>query len=148
VNKAVNMREKIIIFTDGGSRGNPGLAGAGVFITDESGREIYREQSFLGLKTNNEAEYLALNLALRYLQKYLKDKANKQLIFKLDSKLVVEQMNKNWQIKEARLRALAEENWQILSTIPYSSYVITYIPRLENKMADLLANQAMDTAKL
>jgi len=142
------MREKIIIFTDGGSRGNPGLAGAGVFITDESGREIYREQSFLGLKTNNEAEYLALNLALRYLQKYLKDKANKQLIFKLDSKLVVEQMNKNWQIKEARLRALAEENWQILSTIPYSSYVITYIPRLENKMADLLANQAMDTAKL
>jgi len=112
------MREKIIIFTDGGSRGNPGLAGAGVFITDESGREIYREQSFLGLKTNNEAEYLALNLALRYLQKYLKDKADKQLIFKLDSKLVVEQMNKNWQIKEARLRALAEENWQILSTIP------------------------------
>jgi len=142
------MREKIIIFTDGGSRGNPGLAGAGVFITDESGREIYREQSFLGLKTNNEAEYLALNLALRYLQKYLKDKANKQLIFKLDSKLVVEQMNKNWQIKEARLRALAEKNWQILSTIPHSSYVITYIARLENKMADLLANQAMDTAKL
>ncbi len=142
------MREKIIIFTDGGSRGNPGLAGAGVFITDENGREIYREQCFLGLKTNNEAEYLALGLALRYLKKYLKNKKDAQLIFKLDSKLVVEQMNKNWQIKETRLRALAEENWRILSTIPHSSCLITHIPRLENATADLLANQAMDSAKI
>ena len=139
------MQEKLIIFTDGGSRGNPGLAGAGVFITDEKGNEIYKEYRFLGLKTNNEAEYLAMNLALKYLKANLKPSA--EIVFKLDSKLVVEQMNKNWQIKEARLRLLAEENWKILSLLPYSSCLIKHIPRAENEMADLLANQAMDNGK-
>ena len=138
------MRGKIIVFTDGGSRGNPGVAGAGVYIINESNQEIYKECKFLGLKTNNEAEYLAMNLALKYLRVYSKEDAH--IVFKLDSKLVVEQMNKNWQIKEARLRFLAEENWKILSALPCSSYEIKHIPRLENKMADLLANQAMDVA--
>lgn len=139
------MQEKIIIFTDGGSRGNPGLAGAGVFIADEKGNEIYKEYKFLGLKTNNEAEYLAMNLALKYLKTNLKPST--EIVFKLDSKLVVEQMNKNWQIKEERLRLLAEENWKILKLLPYSSCLIKHIPRSENKMADLLANQAMDNGK-
>lgn len=138
------MQEKNIIFTDGGSRGNPGIAGAGVYIIDEKGQEIYREYKYLGLKTNNEAEYLALNLALIYLKKNLKPKT--ALVFKLDSKLVVEQMNKNWKIKEARLQLLAQENWKILNLLPYSNCEIKYIPREENKMADLLANQAMDAA--
>ena len=140
------MQEKIIIFTDGGSRGNPGIAGAGVYVIDEKGQEIHREYKYLGLKTNNEAEYLALNLALLYLKKNLKTAS--ALVFKLDSKLVVEQMNKNWKIKEARLQILAQENWQILSTLPYSTCEIKYIPREENKMADMLANQAMDVATI
>jgi len=139
------MREKVFVFTDGGSRGNPGIAGAGVFIIDENGKELYREHKFLGLKTNNEAEYLAMNLALNYLKDHLN--SSSELVFKLDSKLVVEQMNKNWQIKEARLRTLAEENWKILSTLPCFSCEIKHIPRAENEMADLLANQAMDLAK-
>lgn len=140
------MQEKITIFTDGGSRGNPGIAGAGVYIIDEKGQEICREYKYLGLKTNNEAEYLALNLALSYLKKHLKNTT--ALVFKLDSKLVVEQMNKNWKIKEDRLRSLAQENWQILNTLPHSTCEIKYIPREENKMADMLANQAMDSAAL
>lgn len=140
------MQEKIIIFTDGGSRGNPGIAGAGVYVIDEKGQEIHREYKYLGLKTNNEAEYLALNLALLYLKKNLKTAS--ALVFKLDSKLVVEQMNKNWKIKEARLQILAQENWQILSTLPCSTCEIKYIPREENKMADMLANQAMDVAMI
>lgn len=137
------MQEKITIFTDGGSRGNPGVSGAGVFMIDENNQEICREYKYLGLKTNNEAEYLALNLALNY----LKDKLKKPtaLVFKLDSKLVVEQMNKNWKIKESRLRALAEENWKILSLLPCSTCEIKYIPREENEVADMLANQAMDS---
>ncbi len=137
------MQKKLIIFTDGGSRGNPGIAGAGVYIIDADGQEIYREYKYLGLKTNNEAEYLALNLALQYLKNQLHQATT--LIFKLDSKLVVEQMNKNWQIKEDRLRSLALENWKILSTLPVLAYEIRHIPREENKMADLLANQAMDS---
>ncbi len=138
------MQEKITIFTDGGSRGNPGIAGAGVYMIDEKGLEIHREYQYLGLKTNNEAEYLALNLALLYLKKHLKSSV--ALVFKLDSKLVVEQMNKNWKIKETRLQTLAQENWQILSILPCSTCEIKHISREENKMADLLANQAMDTA--
>lgn len=140
------MREKMIVFTDGGSRGNPGIAGAGIYITDATGQEIHREHHFLGLKTNNEAEYLALNLALKYLQKNLRESSI--LIFKLDSKLVVEQMNKNWKIKEARLQSLAAENWQILSSLPCSSHEFKHIPREENKMADMLANQAMDSGSI
>ena len=138
------MQEKIIVFTDGGSRGNPGKAGIGVYITDENNREIYRAHQYLGLKTNNEAEYLALHLALEYLQNHLKPQT--ALVFKLDSKLVVEQMNKNWKIKEDRLRSLAAANWQILSTLPCSTCEIKHIPRSENAMADILANQAMDEA--
>ena len=140
------MQEKIIVFTDGGSRGNPGPAGIGVYITDEFGQEIYREHKFLGLKTNNESEYLALNLALSYLKNKLKKPT--ALVFKLDSKLVVEQMNKNWKIKEARLHTLAEENWKILSLLPCSTCEIKHIPRAENKIADMLANQAMDLAQI
>lgn len=138
------MQEKIIIFTDGGSRGNPGVSGAGVFIIDQKNQEICREYKYLGLKTNNEAEYLALNLALNYLKNRLKKPM--ALVFKLDSKLVVEQMNKNWKIKEDRLRVLAEENWKLLSLLPCSACEIKYIPREENAVADMLANQAMDLA--
>ncbi len=136
------MQGKIIIFTDGGSRGNPGPAGIGVFVTDEKDQEIHREYKFLGLKTNNEAEYLAMNLALNYLKNNFKEKIS--IVFKLDSKLVVEQMNKNWKIKEARLKTLAEENWKLLDSIPHFSCEIKHIPRIENQMADMLANQAMD----
>lgn len=139
------MREKLIVFTDGGSRGNPGISGAGIYITDESGQEIYKDCKYLGLKTNNEAEYLALNLALNYLKNHLKTSTH--VIFKLDSKLVVEQMNKNWQIKEARLRDLAEENWKVLSEISEITYEFIHVLREQNKTADLLANQAMDSAK-
>ncbi len=137
------MQEKIIVFTDGGSRGNPGLAGVGVFICDENNQEIYREYKFLGVKTNNEAEYLALNLALNYLKTNIKNPTH--VIFKLDSKLVVEQMNKKWKIKESHLQVLAQENWKILATIPQLSYEIKHIPREENSIADFLANQAMDS---
>jgi len=139
------MQEKITVFTDGGSRGNPGISGAGVYIIDELGLEIYREHKFLGLKTNNEAEYLALNLAINYLKDHLKKPTH--VIFKLDSKLVVEQMNKKWQIKEARLMALAQENWRVLSLISDLSYEFVHVLREQNKTADLLANQAMDGAK-
>ena len=138
------MQEKIIVYTDGGSRGNPGIAGAGVYMTDAADQEIYREFKYLDIKTNNEAEYLALNLAISYLKQTIKTPTS--IVFKLDSKLVVEQMSKKWQIKEARLRELATANWQLLATIPHCSYQFVHIPREQNKVADSLANQAMDLA--
>lgn len=141
------MREKISIFTDGGARGNPGISGAGVYIYDQSNREILSKHQFLGHKTNNEAEYLAMKVALEFLKSFLSDRTGEfELVFHLDSKLVVEQMNKRWKIKEARLAVLADNNWQILEQLPRCSWKIVHIRREENKRADFLANQAMDEA--
>ncbi|MFA6814616.1 MAG: ribonuclease HI family protein [Candidatus Pacebacteria bacterium] len=141
------MAKKIKVYTDGGSRGNPGKAGAGVYIEDELGKEFYRESKFLGRKTNNEAEYLAFLMAVDCLLRF--ELKNPGLIesaeFFLDSKLVVEQINRRWKIKKAELRQLAESSWKNLSALPYS-ITIKHLLREENQTADQLANEAMDRA--
>lgn len=139
------MQEKIKVFTDGGSRGNPGIAGIGVYIESETGEKLYESSKFLGTKTNNESEYIAFIEALKYLDS-LEEKPQ-EVEFFLDSKLVVEQINKNWKIKEDRLRILAEEAWKILSTLPFSRKV-SHVLRAKNKEADRLANEAMDSASV
>jgi len=141
------MVKKIKIYTDGGSRGNPGIAGAGVYIEDESGKEFYRESRFLGTKTNNEAEYLAFLMGIDYLMRFeLKNPGIiKSAEFYLDSKLVVEQINRRWKIKKAELRQLAESSWKNLSALPYS-ITIKHLLREKNQVADELANEAMDQA--
>jgi len=136
------MQEKIKVYTDGGSRGNPGIAGIGIYVESADGQPIAEFYKFLGNKTNNESEYLGFIEALKYLES-LEEKP-KEVEFFLDSKLVVEQINKNWKIKEARLRALAEEAWKILSTLPFSRK-ISHVVRAKNAEADRLANVAMDT---
>lgn len=135
----------IVIHTDGGARGNPGKAaiGVAVFVGDEC---VYELASFIGVATNNEAEYQALIAALEWLlvnQENLQAKAAALVVLKLDSKLVVEQVNKNWKIKEARLRALAEKCWALLEEITLPTR-ITHVLRAENFAADALVNQALD----
>ena len=141
------MGKQIKVYTDGGSRGNPGIAGAGVYMEDELGREFYREAKYLGTKTNNEAEYSAFLMAIDHLLRY--EIKNPQKIdkveFFLDSKLVVEQINKRWKIKKAELKQLAESSWKNLSTLPYPIY-IKHLVREKNQLADQLANEAMDRA--
>lgn len=141
------MDKKIKIFTDGGSRGNPGLAGAGVYMEDNLGRKFYQESKFLGTKTNNEAEYLAFSMAIDYLLCYeIKNPGLiKSVEFYLDSKLVVEQINRRWKIKKAELKQLADSSWKKLSTLPYS-VTIKHLSRDKNEIADQLANEAMDRA--
>jgi ribonuclease HI len=141
------MRGKINIYTDGGARGNPGISGAGIFVSDEDGLTLAQEAVFLGHKTNNEAEYLALEYALGVLEsKSLLDQ-NTKLFFYLDSKLVVEQLSRRWKIKEHRLLEIALRIWQRLSTLPHAGFSFTHVPREQNKIADQLANQAMDQAQ-
>lgn len=141
------MEKSLKVYTDGGSRSNPGIAGAGVYMEDETGKEFYREAKFLGVKTNNEAEYLAFLIAIEYLMRYeLKNPGQvKKVDFFLDSKLVVEQINRRWKIKKAELRQLAETAWKNLSVLPYS-IEIKHLLREKNQMADELANEAMDRA--
>ena len=141
------MKIKVKVYSDGGSRGNPGLAGAGVYIKDSLGKELYREAKFLGTKTNNEAEYLAFLMALNFLLRYeIKNPGSivGAEIFS-DSKLVVEQINRRWKIKKAELKQLAETSWKNMSTLPYSISV-KHLLREKNIIADQLANEAMDQA--
>ena len=133
--------QKIIIYTDGGARGNPGIAGAGAVIMDETG-EIYAEISkYLGnTRTNNYAEYEAIVLALQKCKELGLNTATIEV--RADSKLAIEQLNGNWKVKDPGVRAQFEKVQELLSDFTNVSF--THIRRELNKHADKLANEAMD----
>lgn len=137
------MNQKLKIFTDGGSRGNPGKAGVGIHVVGLDNKIVYQQSTFLGRKTNNEAEYLGFLLSLKWLETYLKTTKVDSIEWFLDSKLVVEQISHRWKIKEGRLLQLAGQCWQQLQTLT-CSHTINHISREKNAQADQLANQAMD----
>ena len=126
------------IYTDGGSRGNPGPAGGG-FVAYKGGKVVLKGGEYFGEKTNNQAEYLALRLALRETYDQFPDAHVKCF---LDSKLAVEQMNGNFKVKSENVRPLFEEVRRIADQ--FVSFSIQHIPRAQNKLADKLANEAMD----
>ena len=140
--------KQIIIYTDGGARGNPGPAGAGAVITDETGKILKEVSEFLGIRTNNWAEYQAVVLALEGVKKVVStDKLkNTKVEVNLDSELVTRQLNGIYQIKEETLFPLFIKIWNMrVKDFPNISF--THIPREKNKEADRLANRAMDGAK-
>jgi ribonuclease HI len=135
--------QKIIIYTDGGARGNPGPAGIGA-IAYEGERVIFELKQFIGEKqTNNFAEYEAVALALA------EAKANglsgRDLEIRMDSKLVVEQISGNWKIKEPSLKPQVAKVHALLKD--FASFTFTYVPREQNKEADRLVNEALDEAQ-
>lgn len=134
------------IFTDGGSRGNPGPAAIGVVVKNQENQVVYELGKTIGIGTNNEAEYQAFIQSLEWLTSLEAQSSITKIIWKLDSKLVVEQLNKHWKIKEPRMLAYAQSCWKQLSTL-LCSYSITHIPREENAAADALVNQALDAAQ-
>ncbi len=137
---------KIIIFTDGGSRNNPGIAGAGVFITDEKGNELKTAKKFLGIKTNNWAEYEALILGLENAKKMLGIEAkNTEVEVRMDSQLIVRQLNREYRVKEPSLFEQFVRVNNLKVNFPNIKFV--HIPRAENREADKLANEAMDEEK-
>lgn len=138
---------KITLYTDGGSRGNPGPAGAGAFITDGTGKALKQVSQYLGEQTNNFAEYEAVILGLQALKKlFSKDKLKELNIeVKLDSQLVARQLSGEYQIKEPSLfqQFIKVHNTQVKD---FPKIKFTYIPREQNKHADALANKAMNSA--
>ncbi len=135
---------KIKIFTDGGSRGNPGIAGAGAVIFDEAGNELRTVSKFLGKQTNNWAEYEAVILGLELAHKIFGKKTEEiKFEMKMDSQLVQRQLKGEYRVKEATLKEqfLRVHNL-IIKYFPHIKF--THIPREENKRADELANVAMD----
>ena len=134
-----------ILYTDGGARGNPGSAGIGMVIQDSKGVILKEDSKFLGVATNNEAEYQAVIFGLESLKNLIgQDKlSNSTVELCLDSQLIARQIGKKYKIKEERLRRLCETVWALQSDLKLQ-LEIREIPREENKEADRLANEAMD----
>jgi ribonuclease HI len=134
------MNEKIIMFTDGGSRGNPGPAAIGVYI--ETLGKKYGE--CIGKKTNNEAEYGALIFGLKKIKQVLGNQKakNAEVECYLDSELVVKQLNHEYKLKEKHIQEFFLEIWNLMLDFGKVSFV--HIPREKNKIADALVNEALD----
>ncbi|MGI5854046.1 MAG: ribonuclease HI family protein [Bacillota bacterium] len=126
------------VYTDGASRGNPGLAGIGLVFFGSDGQEIKRIHRFLGTTTNNVAEYTALLTAL---EQALTMNVGQLNVFS-DSELMVRQMNGEYKVRDEKLIPLYQQARQLASK--FSKVTYTHIPRSRNKIADQLANQAID----
>ncbi len=126
------------LFTDGASRGNPGPAGIGVVIEDDQGMRLRGLHRWLGVATNNEAEYKALIEGLKAVQEWKPDRLE---VF-MDSKLVVEQMKGGYRIKAAELLPLHKQAKELLERFPL--YEVAHVERAKNRGADHLANMAID----
>lgn len=136
---------KFIVNTDGGSRGNPGPAAVGVYIVETANPGfVLRHGRKIGPATNNFAEYTAVLDALEKINQLLIDHPQiKSLEFRLDSLLVVSQINGKYKIKEPTLQLLHQKVKQMLAEIDLP-YLFTYVPRAQNAEADALVNQAFD----
>ena len=134
------MPEKIVMYSDGGSRNNPGPAAVGVYI--ETLDKKYGE--YIGIKTNNEAEYQALIFGLKKIKQLVgKEKVKKcEIECRLDSELVVKQLNHEYKLKEKHIQDFFIEIWNL--TLDFGKVKFHHIPREKNKIADKLVNEALD----
>ncbi|MFF3019950.1 bifunctional RNase H/acid phosphatase [Streptomyces sp. NPDC057939] len=131
-----------VVEADGGSRGNPGPAGYGAVVLDPATGETLAERGeFIGVATNNVAEYKGLIAGLKAARELAPDATVR---VRMDSKLVVEQMSGRWKIKHPDMKPLAAEAAKVL---PRAQVTYEWIPRERNKHADRLANEAMDAGK-
>ena len=129
---------KLIIYTDGGARGNPGPAGIGAVLYDEKKNIIAEVSEFIGKTTNNQAEYRAVIAAL----KKARELGAQEIALYLDSELVCEQLNQNYKVKNKNLAPLFVQAWNL--SLGFKKITYTHIRREQNTEADELANQAMD----
>ncbi|MEO5533904.1 MAG: reverse transcriptase-like protein [Pseudolysinimonas sp.] len=133
------MTRLLIVEADGGSRGNPGPAAGGSVVIDGATGEILAELGvYVGIATNNVAEYSGM---LEGVRRAMAIDPDAELHVRLDSKLVVEQMSGRWKIKHPGMADLAAEARELLSGTPVS---FEWIPRAENARADKMANESMD----
>jgi len=126
------------MYTDGASRGNPGPAAAGGVIYSPSGEIVSEISKPLGIATNNVAEYLALKFTL---ERAIELGINEVDVF-MDSKLVVEQIQDRWKINNENLKLIYDEIKVLLPH--FHSITFNFIPRNLNKIADKLANEALN----
>lgn len=139
---------KVSVYTDGGSRGNPGPSGFGVVIQEEDldsepSRIIAKLSKYIGVGTNNEAEYYALIEALYWLRDNLEIHHITDVTFYADSQLMVRQLQGKYKVKAENIRPLFTTATAVLQDLKIN-YQFSDIPREQNSLADQLANEAMD----
>jgi len=137
--------KKIIMFTDGGSRGNPGKAAVGVLYCNEKGQPIKEYNQYLGDGiTNNEAEYQAVILGLKKFKALFGKGLAKStdIEIRADSELMVKQLNGEYKIMDEKIKFLFIDVWNL--KFDFKGLKFKLIPREKNKEADRLANQALD----
>jgi len=134
--------DKVFLYVDGGSRGNPGPAGIGVLILNARKKKIKEIAKYIGEATNNIAEYSALLVGL---EEAALLKAGELVIY-MDSELMARQLNGEYKVKNADIRALFERALDILKN--FRSFKIKHIDREKNKEADKLVNKAINLSSL
>lgn len=134
---------KVLVWTDGGSRGNPGPAATGWVVKSEKGLPVMRDGKSLGSKTNNEAEYAAVIQALSYVAETWRelDMAT-EVILHSDSALVVGQVSKGWRVNVPHLLPLRDEVQRLVKLFPKVTFV--QVPREQNREADAVVNAVLD----
>jgi len=143
------MIQELHVFTDGGSRGNPGAAGIGVAVYGDKDKIIFEKSAFIGVTTNNVAEYEALLQAMKWLEDFLKQNAVGQVKFFSDSQLLVEQVNGRYKVKQQHLQEYVQKILALRQKITNAetSTIFLHIPREKNKKADALVNLALDAQR-
>jgi len=130
--------QALTLRTDGGSRGNPGHAAAGIVIERVDGSVLAQGKRYLGVMTNNQAEYRALLLGLTAIQRY----SPSSVRVLMDSELIVRQMRGEYKVRDEGLRELYEQAVMLTKSLPAITFA--HVPRAQNSRADALVNQALD----
>ena len=136
--------EKIIVYTDGGSRGNPGPSAIGVVLKKENGQILKKYSEYIGNATNNEAEYQAAVFALKKIKLLVGKNALKSLKVEIfsDSELLVNQLEGRYKIINSRIGEYFLKIWNL--KIDFKNVLFRLVPREKNKEADQLVNEALD----
>lgn len=134
---------KLKVYTDGASRDNPGRSGIGIIITDETGKIILKHNEYIGIATNNIAEYRALLKSLDFIKDIIIQRKINHIDFYTDSELMSNQINGFYKVKNNELKKLYNEFIETIKKININ-YKIHHIERRLNKEADKLANISID----
>ncbi len=136
--------KKIIIYTDGGSRGNPGPAAIGIVFCNEENQAFKKYSEYLGEATNNEAEYQAVIFALKKFKARFSKKLaqNSEIELRLDSELLIRQLNGEYKILEPKIGTLFLKVWNL--KIDFKKIKFKLISREKNQEADRLVNEVLD----
>lgn len=136
------VKYKYVINCDGGARGNPGPA-ASAFVVTRNGRVVFKENKFLGIKTNNYAEYYSVIMAAEWIETNLNKERGVTVVIILDSLLVTSQLKGKYKVKSPTLKVLYTKTKRMLSNVKVDVDYL-HVSREDNKMADELVNTSLD----